>query len=261
MSPFLLKSFKLLGGSNPNNSSQSVISGVSSPSSYDKRYIANKENILLPKFDIDEEYTSHIANATSTKLNKPTVSSPLAQSESNTKSITAMSKSTTTLNTDPFSDSISAAMISPPQPQYLEDSTHRKVPILSNLPTQLKLKKSQSHTQTHAPHKNPQLQSIQESKSLNLQLSNTRTTPLTPHAQLNPVSLSSQGKVLMRDQIYVVERKYRKNLADELNLNVGEFCTVLKKHDDGWCLIELVKGHRAVGVRGMVPFVCLKKMF
>ncbi|GME85850.1 unnamed protein product [Ambrosiozyma monospora] len=148
LSPFLLKSFKLLGGSNPKNSSQSVISGVSSPSSYVKKYIANKENILLPKFDIDEEYSSRVPITTSTKLNKPMISSPLAQTQSNTKSITAVSKSTTS-STDPFSDPV---IIVPPQPQYLENPSHHQVPILSNLPTQLKLKKSQEKLHLHHRH-------------------------------------------------------------------------------------------------------------
>lgn len=70
--------------------------------------------------------------------------------------------------------------------------------------------------------------------------------------------------------VYQVIQSYEKNLADELDIEKGEYIKVLARHTDGWCLVEKVDIDGTVldmssatylnDNRGVVPEMCLRKI-
>lgn len=61
-----------------------------------------------------------------------------------------------------------------------------------------------------------------------------KLSPLTPGKDLK----SDSSKGLQIGHVYRAVQDYQAVLADEINIQIGEFALILATHTDGWCLVE-----------------------
>lgn len=103
-----------------------------------------------------------------------------------------------------------------------------------------------------------------------------KLSPLTPGKDLK----SDSSKRLQIGRVYRAVQDYQAVLADEINIQIGEFALILATHTDGWCLVEkctedgtsksyLKTGHIATSAndqgylnsdRGIIPGDCLNDL-
>lgn len=79
--------------------------------------------------------------------------------------------------------------------------------------------------------------------------------PLPAFGKTGPVSGESFVSLDYAGQIFVVATAYKRKLADELTLQVGESVLVKKPHSDGWAAVKLL----ASGKEGVIPMTCLRR--
>lgn len=85
--------------------------------------------------------------------------------------------------------------------------------------------------------------------NLNKPMTPPSGTPDYHHKKLPKLPSLIQMENLVSEPMYKVIKNYKKILADELDITVGERVEILRNHADGWCLVKLI----ATKQTGMVP--------
>ncbi|CAK9435895.1 uncharacterized protein LODBEIA_P05280 [Lodderomyces beijingensis] len=80
--------------------------------------------------------------------------------------------------------------------------------------------------------------------------------------KINGEGSSADDQNVLNRELYIAIRSYTKKLSDELTLSVGDKCTVLEKHSDGWFKVRLVESEKSLTLNetGFVPRMCLQKI-